>query len=149
MRSVVVAALVLVATAVMVAQPPLSVFVATDDMTLYSSPPRRLGPIPFIRLPPGEEGDLLTGAVFRIVARTSLEEPPWFHVETADGRDGWLGPVTSMALVPMSAEAAATFDLDESVFDAAIDYYKTIDQQPAIDALEIARDNAARSEPPC
>ena len=142
------AALVLVTT--VAAQPP-AVFVATGDMTLYSSPPWRLGPIPFFRFEPDERGSLQTGAVFRIVGESSLEEPPWLHVETADGRDGWLRPVTTMVPVPLSGEAGSeTLRVDELVLDAAIDYYSTTVSQEIgaaiVEALTIARDNAAGRE---
>ena len=106
-------------------------------------------------IPEGETGALQTGTVFRIVDESSLERPPWLHVETADGRDGWLRPVTTMVPVPLSGDAESdTPWVNESILDAAIEYYRaTVSPvtEPGVSivgALEIARANATEGERP-
>ena len=121
--------------------------VATENLGLYNQPPRRFGPIPFIRFRGEPTGVLSTGAIFVILGRGTRNDPAWFEVAErggeTDGETGWLSPEVEGSWVPIVMDL--TSDDLTGAFDAAIDYYTALNRieapvpPGALDALTIAR----------
>lgn len=117
--------------------------VATEDLGLYNQPPRRFGPIPFLRFRGESTAVLSTGAVFMILRRDTRNDPAWFEVQTAAGETGWLSPEVEGSWVPIVMDL--TSDDRAVAFDAAIDYYTALNRMEvpvppgALNALTIAR----------